>query len=581
MALEMQKPDRPRSAPHLRAVGPEEVLTPPPPVAPAPEPAELNLRLFSSLGRWLKEQHGEETLQRVLDKCGIEGKDLTGLSAWASARQVDILLEEVRALAGSDRAFMDACIYEISEGYGPHRFVFMAATPKLLLTAACKNFHNISRISKNEVEFPRPGRAVIRYTSELSESRLMCLSRHAHAEALTTMWGLPQATVTQHGCIAHGDEACVYELQYYQPSAVWLPLGAGLLGLMVAAVASALGFGSMELWILLPVIGALTGQMVQLHKGHRTNITTGEEINETLREVIEEHAEARSEILELNQRQREWTKTLEHQVQERTDRLAGMVDRLRELDQVRESNIRGVSHDLRNPLSLLSIESELLSEKLDLNDPDARDLVEGHKHAVTQMQELINQMMTEATEDLHRRRHAPEAMEVSPMVDVVRRRLRALVHGREIKTSVFSTREMPEKIWCHPIVFDRVVDNLLTNAVKYTERGSILVEVDGAPGFLTIKVSDTGSGIDPERLGAIFHPRGNGSETSPQSYGVGLSVVVSLLDELGGKLEVMSRVGVGTTFWARFPTEAPTQVAATRIGSAVDRVVTIRRVAEG
>ena len=149
-----------------------------------------------------------------------------------------------------------------------------------------------------------------------------------------------------------------------------------------------------------------------------------------------------------------------------------------------------------------------------------------------------------------------------------------------LKTSVFSTREMPERIWCHPIVFDRVVDNLLTNAVKYTERGSVLVELDGAPGFLTIKISDTGAGIDSSRLTGIFHPRGNGQETSPESYGVGLSVVVSLLDELGGKLEVMSRVGVGTTFWARFPTNVGESPPIQQSGSAVDRVVTIRRTPE-
>jgi signal transduction histidine kinase len=580
MALELQKADSMTGVPHLRAVGPDEVITPPPPVAPAPEPAELNLRLFSGLGRWLREQHGEEVLRRVLNKCGLEESELRSVSAWASVRQIEQLLVEVRELAGSDEAFEAACVYEISEGYGPHRFVFMAATPRMLLTAAMKNFHNISRVSKQEATFPGPGRVVLRYTSEVPESRLMCLSRHAHGRALTTMWGLPPSHMVEKGCIAHGDDACVYELQYYQPSAIWLPLAGALIGALVAWAASALGLGATSLWLGLPLIGGMFAQMMQLTRGNRTNLTTGEEINETLREVIEQHSDARHEILELNQRQREWTRTLERQVRERTDRLEGMVDRLRALDQARETNIRGVSHDLRNPLSLLNIETELLREKLDLSDPDVRDLVEGHGQAVKQMQALINHMMHEATEDLHRRQHAPEAMEVAPMTDVIRRRLRALVHGRELKTSVFSTREMPERIWCHPIVFDRVVDNLLTNAVKYTDRGSILVEIDGAPGFLTIKISDTGAGIDQDRLKGIFHPRGNGAATSPASYGVGLSVVVSLLDELGGKLEVMSRAGVGTTFWARFPTDANGPRPDAHIGSAVDRVVTIRRADE-
>lgn len=580
MGLEQHIPDDTREVAHLRALPSIEVLTPPPPVAPAPEPAELNLRLFSGLGRWLREVHGEVELARVLKKCGLDESDLKSVSAWASIRQIETLLSEVRELAGSDDAFEAACIYEISEGYGPHRFVFMAATPKMLLTVAMKNFHNISRVSNNEVTFSGAGRAVLRYTSEVPESRLMCLSRIAHGRALTTMWGLPPTHVTERGCIAHGDDACIYELRLYQPSAIWQPTAGGLLGAGLAWLASALGLGSAAVWVMLPIMGAMFAHMLQLACGNRTNLTTGEEINDTLREVIEEHSDARSEILDLNQRQREWTRTLERQVRERTDRLEGMVDRLRALDQVRESNIRGVSHDLRNPLSLLHIETQLLRDKLDLNDPDVRDLVEGHGEAVKQMQELINLMMREATDDLHRRQHAPEAMQVTPMSAGIRRRLRALVHGRDIKTSVFSTREVPEEIWCHPIVFDRVVDNLLTNAVKYTQQGSILVEIDGAPGFLNIKVSDTGAGIDEDRLRAIFHPRGNGSDTSPESYGVGLSVVVSLLDELGGRLEVMSRPGVGTTFWARFPTDTQGPRADAHIGCAVERVVTIRLVGQ-
>ena len=59
-----------------------------------------------------------------------------------------------------------------------------------------------------------------------------------------------------------------------------------------------------------------------------------------------------------------------------------------------------------------------------------------------------------------------------------------------------------------------------------------------------------------------------------------LSVVVALLDELGGRLEVMARPGVGTTFWARFPTDTQGPRADAHIGSAVDRVVTIRLVGQ-
>ena len=581
MALELTQGEEANRVPHLRAVDSDEKFVMPPPVVSAPEPAELNLRLFSSLGRWLKEVQGQAELDRVLALAELEEADLSGVSVWASSRQIELLLREVRMLAGSDEGFKEACTYELKQGYGPHRFVFMAATPRMLYAAAAKNLHMVSRVSRYEASFSGRGHARLRYTTELPESRLMCLSRQAHAVNLPSMWGLPEAHLVEHGCVAHGDEACVYELRWFQPLGIGWPLAGALLGGLLALLLSAFVAMPSLGWFSLPLLGGLVGGVWQLVRRNRSNLTTGEEINAALRNVIEKHAEARHEILDLNQRQREWTRTLEVQVRDRTDRLEDMVDRLRALDQAREDNIRGVSHDLRNPLSLLSIETELLRERLDLSDPESRDLLEAHAHAVQQMQELVNHMMRAATEDLSRRRHAPEAMEIAPMVEVIRRRLRALVHGREIKTSVFSTREMPAQIWCHPIVFDRVVDNLLTNAVKYTRRGSIVVEFDGAPGFLTIKVSDTGEGIQAERLAGIFHPRGNGQETSAQSYGVGLSVVVSLLDELGGKMEVMSRPGMGTTFWAHFPTQVLDEQRPSPPGATpVERVVTIRAVDE-
>jgi signal transduction histidine kinase len=77
------------------------------------------------------------------------------------------------------------------------------------------------------------------------------------------------------------------------------------------------------------------------------------------------------------------------------------------------------------------------------------------------------------------------------------------------------------------------------------------VEVAGTPDFLTIKISDTGGTLREDELGKIFRPvqRGPGG----YSYGAGLSVVVQLLASVGGKLDVMTHNGKGTTFWAHFP----------------------------
>jgi signal transduction histidine kinase len=213
--------------------------------------------------------------------------------------------------------------------------------------------------------------------------------------------------------------------------------------------------------------------------------------------------------------------------------------------------------------------------------------------AAQQIEAMLTKLLDVATQDPGFVKLAPKAVDIGPLAETFRRRLRALVHGRDIKVSVFCTREAPEQIEIDPLVFDRIVDNLLTNAAKYTSRGSILLELSGTPatretdgvGFLTLKLSDTGLGIPVEMVERIFRPRPVGEKTTPNSYGIGLSSVVRLLAQIGGRLDVMSKAGVGTTFWAHFPERPHDQRKVPGAGddnfeSMMTRVVNIRK-AEG
>ncbi|MDB5220384.1 MAG: sensor histidine kinase, partial [Myxococcaceae bacterium] len=129
-------------------------------------------------------------------------------------------------------------------------------------------------------------------------------------------------------------------------------------------------------------------------------------------------------------------------------------------------------------------------------------------------------------------------------------------------------------------------------ATKYTQRGSILLEISGTPGgnvgdaaesYLTLKLLDTGEGIPADKLARVFRPRPAGEPTSAKSYGIGLSSVVRLLAQIGGRLDVMSKPGVGTTFWAHFPVQATVEQkredgVEDNLESMITRVVKIRRV---
>jgi anti-sigma regulatory factor (Ser/Thr protein kinase) len=110
-----------------------------------------------------------------------------------------------------------------------------------------------------------------------------------------------------------------------------------------------------------------------------------------------------------------------------------------------------------------------------------------------------------------------------------------------------------------PLRFDRIIDNLITNAAKYTDRGSITVTLDGAPGLLIVRIADTGRGLSPPELRRLFFGRElTAARHSPSGgWGLGLGVVVRLLAELGGELHVESTAGRGSTFEVRLPLAPP------------------------
>lgn len=517
---------------------------------------ELNLVVLGTLAHYIEDHLGAGAAEDWANAAGLVRADIDGKNRWVTWEQFEALLAHARTLIADDAEFQRACAYRLQEsGFGPMSLVLWAATPRTVLKTAMRTVSAVSAISHYEILHDSPTQLKLRYTSQRPESRLMCLSRQAQGRALPTLWGLPPAQFTEHACIARGDPACEYDVRLYAQRR-WFPaLIGGAAGVGLALLAEQLGIGSAPIWLLLGVVGLALGHVLELQRTNRLNLEVATSIHEGLRELALEDAQARREILELHERARAWEKAMQLETSERNAALQSVVEQLRRTDE-KVVALHGYGHDLRSPLSVLSLVVGSLAAN-DLSEEERLDFLADARSALERLTNLVGELYSRTRPDEPLVRLQPRPIDVAALTEDVQRRLAALTRGSDVQCSTIRTREAPSTIDTDRMMLDRVIDNLLTNAVKYTPRGSVVVSVDGKPGHLVLKIHDTGVGMSEDRLHEVLAGRPRPDPRVAQSTGVGLSVVAQLLAQMGGTLEIISRLDMGTTVWIDLPERTP------------------------
>ncbi len=547
-----------------------------------PRGQRTNLRPFQTLLRAVQKEHGEAALGRVAAAAGIEPTDLLRQTVWVTHDQVESLLSAARALYDHDEAFLDACAYQLRESLGPLVVVLRVLSVQRAYEIAAATVHLHCEYNRAEVVNSRPGHVRLRYFSTHHESRLACLTRHPFLTRLPTFWwGLPPATLREHACISRGDPCCEYELRWQEPLRLNRLVLATAAGVAAAALSLTVGWVSPLAAALIAGAGAATGVILEQRRVNRELLRLHHDTARAAERLGNEHNELSKEIMALLTDQRGWNNLLEQRLTERSAMLNQVVEGLQKLNLERSVTLGSLSHDLRNPLTVVEATVDMLRGDPRLHDPELRADLDEIWAANQQLQHLTRELLKLARSSYDLFATHPEEVQLEPLVDRVRRCLMVLVNGRPIRASVFRSREAPERVLTDNMLVNRILDNLVSNAAKYTERGSIVVEFSGTPGFLCVKISDTGRGISDEEIERVFAGRG-GSDPPPfigTSEGLGLSTVVLLLDRLGGRLEIMSRPEQGTTLWLYVPVEPPARTTSSATVTPLDlarRVLTVR-----
>ena len=231
------------------------------------------------------------------------------------------------------------------------------------------------------------------------------------------------------------------------------------------------------------------------------------------------------------------------------------LERARAAEKARSMFFSIVSHDIRTPLNAILGYSELLQYGVK-NSAERDEALESIRASGTTLLQLVNDVLDLAKMDSGKMKLLLEPVRLTQLTDEVFASFRMVAAEKGIEL-VNRTEGVPTLL-LDGHRFRQILFNLVGNAVKFTERGSVTVAAAYAGTNLEVSVSDTGCGIAPDMLTRILDPFVQVEDPSHSAdraggTGLGLSICRSLVEVMGGELVVESELGKGSTFRTRIP----------------------------
>jgi PAS domain S-box-containing protein len=254
--------------------------------------------------------------------------------------------------------------------------------------------------------------------------------------------------------------------------------------------------------------------------------------------------------------------TMEQQVNKRTRELRAAMQALEmakhDAEQANRSKTRflaAASHDLLQPLNAARLFSANLSQRSDRLSGDDERLVRRIDHSLSVAEELLSALLDISRLDQGALQPNPANLPVAQLLDKVDRQFSALAERRGLRLRVRPNRHF---VHTDPKLLQRVLFNLVNNALRYTASGGVLVAARVRGDTLRFEIWDTGPGIEPSERERIFEEfeRLDTAEIDSdgaEGLGLGLSICRRISDMLDAPLELRSRVGRGSMFAVSLP----------------------------
>ncbi len=269
----------------------------------------------------------------------------------------------------------------------------------------------------------------------------------------------------------------------------------------------------------------------------------------------------------------QYRQNLEEMVVKRTEELEKAMEMAEKASQAKSTFISNMSHEIRTPMNAIIGYTHLLSREATTGKQKMQ--LEKIKYSSMHLLQIINDILDLSKIEANRMVFETTEFELSRLIDHISEIVEESAHKKSLDFYV-NLKQVPTRLYGDETRISQIILNLVNNAVKFTEKGSVSLNIrqeelskDEERFMMTqkngvvekfialrIEVKDTGIGLSEEQIARLFTEFSQGDLSTTRVYGgtgLGLAICKKMVELLGGKIGVESQVGIGSRFWVRLP----------------------------
>lgn len=249
------------------------------------------------------------------------------------------------------------------------------------------------------------------------------------------------------------------------------------------------------------------------------------------------------------------TKNIRREIENLKRQLDLANEKLKEIDDSKREFIDVVTHELNTPLATTSGFLSMILEfsEKDVN-PTVLELAKKSFNATRKMSTVVADLIA-SSQTIGEGR--AQAIQIEDLIEKTINDFSAIASGRNINLTFVPPKKIPlPLVAADPLSMKLILTNLIDNAIKFTKKGEVTIEIQEQKDHMLLKVSDTGVGIgkeDQKRIFDKFFQADSSRTREVGGTGVGLFIVKNLVEKQGGKVWVLSTQGKGSTFYLTIP----------------------------